>query len=198
MAITLKAADVVAVDSTAMMILEGLKQSKIITLKAAFDPGDVADQKWVVRENAAKLALDNAQTDYETASTDADKEAANASIKAASMMLTRIYDSYFGYFVRDNGKETILKGSMRDKVNTAVKAINANPPAWLGADVVYVNKVNLDEHSLHVERAPKGSKRTRVLRPQLASIEDNIDAMLEKVDESDSTPESTPESTPVE
>ena len=36
MAITLKAADVVAVDSTAMMILEGLKQSKIITLKAGF------------------------------------------------------------------------------------------------------------------------------------------------------------------
>lgn len=184
MAITIRKADVAVADGLVTQLIEMLPapakgELTVADVTLAFDPDDPADVPWIARASKIDAALASAQQDHAEAVAMDDAGAIAASdtlIRNLTVARMALYDNAFGYYARDKGKATVLKGSLLDRVINAVKNLNGRT-AWLAGDSITVRAVDLEKHTLKVVRQPY-AKRTRVLRPTLASIAEQIDAKI--------------------
>jgi len=186
MAIQVKVSDVTVSDGLLDMLMSNLSapakgELTVVDVSLAFDAGDPSDAKWIAMESQANAALEQAQSDHADAVEIDDKAmiaACDQRIRQLTIAKDALYDNAFGYYVRTNGKATVLKGSLLDRVSNAVNEMNKRIAAT--GDSVTVRKVDVQAHTLKVVRSAT-AKRTRVLRPTLASIADqtfkHIDAL---------------------
>jgi len=194
MGISIKTADVVVNDGLVTDLIGALPapnhgEKTVITLTHNFDANEASDAPWIARVAKYAAQLEIAQKDLADAQEIGDKalEAdASNEIKRITIGMMGCHDTAFGIATRVDGKTTYSKGSFLDRVVKAVNELNKRT-VWLAGDVVSVNHVDVPNHRVNVVRQAKSMKRTRVMRPTLASEAAKYDADLAKYDASNET-----------
>ena len=183
MGISFVKAEVVGQDLLADQFVQIFAETDVIDVNLTFDLDDPKDAKIAKQIEMAETMLADAESDYETAKAENDEstmDRATAQIVAMSNLVTRYKDTAFGYYKRTDGKETVLKGSLLDRVLKAVTDLNKRT-SWLGGKSIRINSVDKDRHTLKLVRSDK-KVRTRTLRPSMESIVSQIDAAFPTIE----------------
>ena len=186
MSYQVKVSDVVVSDGLVAMLQENLPSpdkgaKSVVDVGLTFDPSDPADAKWIKAESQIDTALDSAMSAHADAVELDDKPSMAAQdtiIRNLTNAKSALYDNAFGYYTRANGKQTLLKGSLLDRVVLAVNEMNKRIEAT--GDSVRVIAINQEQHTMKVVREAK-AKRTRVLRPHLATIADEAFKAIDRL-----------------